>query len=202
MSLPKILHRERIYIPTDSITPLQQEAIEKRFSKVIYNEQTCSKCEYKHDRPSETCDNCPANMGEFKLHQTRRFNDIEYTGIPQGAMKFFHKHFDHEEFKIVDKRPRTKFMYDIEFTGTLREHQIPAVAVLINHYKENGGTGTLVAPPRSGKSPMAVAAFCQLGLKTLIIAKQADWLHQFYETMCGSESQKALTNIPDIEKFQ
>ena len=53
----------------------------------------------------------------------------------------------------------------------------------------------------SHNTVMLTALMCKFGLKTLIIANQYDYLQQFYETMCGSDTQEALTNIPEIEGF-
>lgn len=41
---------------------------------------------------------------------------------------------------------------------------------------------------------MGTAAICKLGVKTLILASQRDWLMGFYETFCGSKTQTAMTN--------
>ena len=41
---------------------------------------------------------------------------------------------------------------------------------------------------------MATAAICKIRRKTLILASQRDWLMGFYETFCGSKTQKALTD--------
>ena len=201
MSKPKILRRERFYVPMEHVSAEQLEAVETRFTKQLYSEANCKKCEYFHDRPSETCDACPSNLGEYKLHVSRTFKETEYLGIPQSASKFLDKHFDLEDFRVIDRRPTKKFKHDIEFTGKLRPEQEEAVKALLEVYELDGGCGTLSAPPRSGKTVMATALMCRMRQKVLILAKQQDWLSQFYETMCGSDSQKPLTNIPDIEKF-
>jgi hypothetical protein len=49
---------------------------------------------------------------------------------------------------------------------------------------------------------MAVAISCKLGLKTLILAAQQEWLDEFYRTYCGNEQEEPMTNAPDIEKFE
>lgn len=200
---PKILLRERFYIPITDISDTQQDSIADRFTKQMFQQAVCNKCEYLPDRPTDVCDQCPANLGEFKLFVEKKFKDTDYIGIPQGSKAFLRKHFDLDEFNIVDRRPRTKFKHKIEFTGKLKDYQIPAVKSMLKYYQDNdGGCGCLIAPPRSGKTVMATEIICQLGMKTLIIAKQVDWLLQFQETMIGSDTQKALTNIPDIQKFQ
>lgn len=42
---------------------------------------------------------------------------------------------------------------------------------------------------------MATAAVCKIGMKTIIMASQRDWLVGFQETFVGSQTQEALTNI-------
>jgi superfamily II DNA or RNA helicase len=168
----------------------------------MFSEQNCRKCEYLPDRPSEVCDSCPSNQGEFKLFVQKTFKDVEYVGIPQGSKAFIDKHFEMDQFRLIDKRPRTKFKRKIEFTGSLREHQTPAVKAMLKYYRDNdGGCGSLIAQPRTGKTVMATDIVCQLGMKTLIIAKQVDWLLQFQETFIGSETQKPLTDIPETQQF-
>lgn len=47
---------------------------------------------------------------------------------------------------------------------------------------------------------MMTAVAINKGKRTLVLAAQTDWLSGFYETICGSKTQKALTNVPKLEK--
>ena len=66
----------------------------------------------------------------------------------------------------------------------------------------DAGYGILNAPARSGKTVMSSIMVCRVRTKTIIIADQIDFLSGFYETFCGSDTQPALTNIPDIESVE
>jgi len=77
----------------------------------------------------------------------------------------------------------------MKFTGELRDHQREAVDVF-----KKKKSGVIKAPPRSGKTVLSTAAICEIGCKTIIMASQREWLDGFYETFCGSDTQKPLTN--------
>lgn len=64
----------------------------------------------------------------------------------------------------------------IRFTGTLFDYQEPAVAEWLRRR-----WGILQAPPRVGKTAMAIHIACKLGLRTLILANQRDLLVQFIQ---------------------
>ena len=54
----------------------------------------------------------------------------------------------------------------------------------------------------SHNTVMSAAIACKMGLKTLIVASQQEWLDEFYRTFCGNGKNAAMTNAPDIEKFE
>ncbi len=185
--------QDRVYIPVKyvDVPKLQEKYITKQ-----YKEEKCAKCPYLSDRHSDTCDECPGYLGEFQLFNEKIIKGEPYVGVSVGNLqktrKILKKHKDDLNYK--DKRVDKPFKYKIKFTGTPKDYQVPAVKAMVE-----AGYGVLEAPPRSGKTVMFTEIMCKLKQKTLILASQYDYLEQFYETMCGSDTQKPLTNIPDIE---
>lgn len=190
-----IVITDRVYIPVEHV---DEYALKEKFLKSIYNEDKCNPCPYRPDRHSEVCDTCPGFLGNFKLYNEKEVNGVEYYGLSVGNRKEIKEVVPNiKRLKIKDKRTSPKFKYDVEFTGTLMEYQVEPCNDLVAK-----GYGILYAPPRSGKTVMGTYAMCKLGVKTLILANQYDYLTQFYETICGSDTQKALTNVLDIEQFE
>ncbi len=185
--------KDRLYIP---IKALNLDKVREKYLVKQYQEDRCAKCPYLQDRHSDTCDECPAYLGEFQLFNEKQHHGKAYVGISIGQQAKIKKvlKVDKDELSWKDSRTKTKFRHKIKFTGTLYSHQEPAVAKMVNK-----GYGVLQAPPRSGKTVMFTDVMCRLGMKTLIIANQYDYLEQFYETLCGSSTQEPLTNIPEIE---
>ncbi len=185
--------KDRIYLP---IKAVDLDKLRDQYVVKQYQEDRCAKCPFLQDRHSDTCDDCPAYLGEFQLFNEKQHNGKGYVGLSIGQTKKFKKvlKVDKDEIRFKDSRTATKFKHKIKFTGTLYDYQKPAIKRMVEK-----GYGVLQAPPRSGKTVMFTDIMCELGVKTLIIANQYDYLEQFYETMCGSDTQKPLTNIPDIE---
>jgi superfamily II DNA or RNA helicase len=120
-----------------------------------------------------------------------------WIGVPKGNRVKLKKLVGDNKLQVSDKRPTPKMQYPLAFTGKLRSHQKKPIAKIIEV-----GYGVLKAPPRAGKTVMAVKIACALGLKTLIVAAQQEWLDEFYRTFCGNDTEAAMSNAPDIEKFE
>jgi len=194
MAKDTIYIRERCYIPENL---LDLSRVETLFTRTCFDEGRCNTCEWYNSRPCDMCEDCPAYLGTYTLYNQKTVQGVDYIGLPLGARTKIRKLVPNlKDVPKRDLRCVTKFRYDIEFTGDLRDHQREAVDAL-----KKSGYGVLKAPPRSGKTVMFIALAIELGYKTLILANQYDFLQQFYETLCGSATQESLTNIPDIEKF-
>lgn len=188
-----IFIKDRVYVPVDNIPNLDK--VDKLFVKEIFNDEKCSVCEYQPERPNDTCETCPGYMGSFKLYNERTMKSVDYIGFPRGNLPLIKKVVpDIAELKKKDLRTATPFKHKIKFVGTLRPHQVEALEALTSK-----GSGFLIAPPRSGKTVVGTALAVSLGMKTLILASQNDFLDQFYETIMGSPKLDAMTNIPDLE---
>ena len=198
MAAKRILLRDRCFVPVEHVNDSQVERLEKVFKRNMYTEMVCKKCEYYVDRPSGPCDDCPSNLGVLSLMPIKRLSSVEYFGLPIGGIKTVKKIIDFDEFKVIEKRSAPKMKYQIEFTGELRDYQEEAVTKII----ELGANGILESPPRSGKTVIVSAVIVRLGLKTMFLTSQIDWLNQFKDTLYGTPTQPGVTNIPDIEKFE
>lgn len=185
----KIYVKDGLYVPMKFVTESALDRVEKRFERHIYlKEQTCEKCEYFGERPSDVCEGCPNYKGLYRLHKTVEFKGKECLRLPYGDRASVKKIFG-DDLKIVDLTPEVPMKRPIKMTVSLKPDQIPAVAKMVKTR-----SGVLKSPPRSGKTVMAAAAICKLGLKTIILASQQDWLDNFLETFIGSDTQTAMTN--------
>ena len=190
--MSKIIFRERIYIPIEAIDVAK---VKGAFTHHMFDEATCSRCEFKPERPCGECEECPGFQGTFNLWKQVENAQGEFIGIPMGSQRRVRKLFPHlENYDVDDQRSSRPFTHDIEFTGRLYDYQKLAARAMTD-----AKYGLLESPPRSGKTVMVTAMICKFGMKTIILASQRDWLNGFYETICGSETQPALTNVPDIE---
>ncbi len=183
-------------IRLSNLTEAQVEDANDRFTYAFYDEKACSKCEQLEDRHSEMCDNCTSFKGFRRLSKvvekrTRDDDTVEMFSLPFGATKQVRSWLKDNDiaYKVVDSHPESKaFRRKIRFTGTAHKWQDEAIQIALEKKK-----GIVKAPPRSGKTVFATKLICTLGVKTLIIASQIDWLRQFRETFIGSETQHGFT---------
>lgn len=196
MGTYNVVIKDRIYIPAKII---DTDLLNEKFMPQVYNESKCKKCPYLPDRHSDPCDECPANLGMYKLYKEKKISGVKHYGIPVGNKKSWTDLLTVSKKKIVvkDKRADPKFRYKIKFIREVYDYQKPAVKSIVDY-----NNGILMAPPRSGKTVMGVKAIVEKKKRTLILASQYDWLEQFYSTIMGNkkEGEKPFTNIPKLEK--
>lgn len=186
----KVYKREAVFIPIKDISAKVVDRVKEKLSFRFYEEKACIKCENLPERPNDICATCAAYKGGYDLGSVVKVKDNKYLKIPVGSSPQILEYVNRTvTTKIVDKTPRAPIK-PIKFTGTLKPEQVPAVNAVIAHKR-----GVLKAPPRTGKTVMATAIACQLGVKTLILASQRDWLMGFQETFIGSKTQAPLTNL-------
>lgn len=194
----QLIVKSRLYVPKKLMS---SKAIESRYNIVIYDERSCVKCDNKVDRPNGMCyDGCPALIADYKLWKDE---SDKYYSVPQGDLLGLTRVLDRKgkDYEIVDKRKSIPFSMPIKWTGSLygegyvdddgnpRADQKKVVKAWWK-YK----AGILRAPPRSGKTPMAVYLACKLGQKTIIFAHQYEFLKQFLKTIYEH------TNIKEMER--
>jgi hypothetical protein len=177
---------------------LPAKTIKVRYDKHVYLEAKCEKCENLPDRHNEACDDCPAFVGHYRFFSKEEAKNGVWA-LPQGdllALKSkLEKTYDH--VKVVDKRIRVPFSNKIRFTGTLFKKgdvypngsPAPDQERVVTKWLSKG-TGAIQAAPRTGKTVMATYLYCELGMKTVIIANQKEFLKQFYETATGMQVPK------------
>lgn len=189
----KIYKREALFIQSKALPRDIKSELEDKYTFRFYQDKACQSCEYLPDRHSDVCDNCAAYMGGSKLYKTVKLSDKPYISLPIGDKKGVERFLNSNGLRnheFISKHPKeTKLKKKIKFTGELRDYQPEAVQAMVEKKR-----GVMVAPARTGKTVMGAAAICRIGRKTLILASQHDWLMGFYETFCGSATQKALTN--------
>jgi len=175
-----------------------REELTRIHTHFFFDEKACDSCDFKPERlESETkltpaCEECPGFKGGAILAQNEKIGKTTYFKVPIGAgvnlKATLNKH--DIEYKVKRLHPKEKMKRPIKFTGELRgKHQPEAVEAFIRKKR-----GVIRSPPRSGKTVLSTAAICKLGLKTIIMASQKEWLDGFLETFIGSETQDPLTN--------
>ncbi len=186
----EIILNSRIWVPAEY---LSKGKVERHFHPVIYiNRNRCNDCEYVDESPCEVCNGCDNFVGDYKLYKVKTIEDNQYVGFPFGSSKLVQNLWPEvKELKVINERkqPKLRFASDFEFNWDLYDYQEEAVDVL---YRKK--VGVLNSAPRSGKTVMAIALAVKLGLKTIILASQDDWLDQFLNVF------DEATNIRDIEK--
>lgn len=196
----KVFEREAFFIRREDIQPSARRELIDAYTFRFYEEKACEKCEYLPDRHMDgVCDNCAAYEGGARLAEEVKIKERKYIRFPVGDRKTLvrnlRRHNVLSDLQVptwVNKHPdheKTKFHKPIKFLGQWRgPYQEEAHNAFIKVKK-----GVIKAPPRSGKTVIGSAITCTLGLKTLIVTVQSEWLKGFYETFCGSESQEPLT---------
>jgi superfamily II DNA or RNA helicase len=193
------IYREAGYlIPERFLSDDDIKLARDMFSHMLYDEASCKKCDNRHERHNETCENCASFQGKRQLAKLVEVgkNRSVMLSLPKGnALKL--REFTRSlrtPIEIVSKTPAVEdhpLSRPIRMLPriTLYDWQQEALPIAIAKKR-----GVIKAPPRSGKTLWATALTIQLGCKTLILAAQTDWLEQFMETYIGSETAEACTN--------
>ena len=185
-----IILRDKIYIPTDNI---DAEAAMQAYTHHMFQDKDCMRCPNRSERPNYECEQCASYKGSVSTGNTVYKNGIEYFGAPMGDRLKIQKRLgiDFDEFDTVDLRKKPKFDYPVRMRKDfkLREHQQEAEDAYFE-YKH----GLIVAPPRSGKTPTMLHICIELGLRTILLAKQHDFLQQFVDHI------EEFTNLPKMQE--
>jgi superfamily II DNA or RNA helicase len=184
-------------------TPSREARARRYFSIKLYDEKKCDKCEYRPERHSAVCEECPVDAyeGEYKLWDKKERDGELKIGLPIGKPSLIKKVVGDQKLKIKERRAEPAMRHALKFTGKLWDPQRKPVRRMLKKKR-----GILQAPPRAGKTVMGTAIMCKLGLKTMILAKQYDWLKQFHETICGvknkdgSWKEEPQTNINEVQE--
>lgn len=192
----KLIVDSRLRIPKELMSA---KAVERRYNIIIFDEKSCKKCENLPDRPNAMCSECPAFIADYKLWKDAG----KYWSVPQGDLPALKIVLDRKEidYVVVDKRLDIPFEYDIQWTGSLfGKGHVDANGILRANQKRvakewlKTKSGILRAPPRSGKTALAVYLSLKLGQKTVIFAHQYELLKQFLQTIYD------MTNVKELER--
>lgn len=193
----KIIVRERVFVP---ISAVQMEDVEKHYKYKSYQEAQCAGCVYRPERHSYTCDECAAYLGETTMFNQQTIKGVEYVGLPLGHKALFEKRlgFDYRDFKIVDRRVAVEFDYPVKFSKDVKLFDYQEKLVKDFMRKKYG---LIEAPPRTGKTLTLLYICIKLGLKTLFLADQYEFITQFFDHVYGNEEEgiPKCTNIPELE---
>ena len=159
----KAVLKSRLWIP---IKAVNKTVLKDEFLIRSFNERQCERCEYLPERFCDICAECPAFLGEHILWKKQG----SYLGVPTGDRAAL-KRLLRTKVEIEDRRAKPKQSGKLKLVSKLYPHQIPTVEAACK-----AGYGVLLAPPRSGKTLMAIAVSLRLGVKTLILGAQQDWL--------------------------
>lgn len=192
----KIVKRESLYIRRDALPKDVRRELIDEYKLRFYNEKACANCEWMPDRHCDICDTCGGFKGGADLSVVKTVGANRYVTFPRGDLENLlaklrsHKVIGHnEEPRIVEKHPDTDFYKPFEFTGKLRDKEQRNAARAIFDKK----VGVLSFPVRGGKTVISTYCITQIGKKAIVIAGQKDWLDNFYETFCGSDTEQAFT---------
>lgn len=188
----KVILKDAVYVPVKALKQKHVDKFVDDYMYRFYDERGCRTCEHKPDRHTDTCDTCPAYLSGVQLGSVVKENEKKYVKLPHGDRKEVIRRLEKYgyDFDVVRKYPKDTEIKPFKFTGQLRDYQKEAVEAV---YKKR--FGMLIAPARSGKTVTGTALIAKIGLKTIILASQRDWLVGFYETFVGSATQDPLTNI-------
>lgn len=195
----KVHAKDGFYVKTSQISKSVQEAIEKHYTLLFYEEKACNKCEFEEDKKAsgkevlDVCMNCAAFRGGVQMASTVKIGGTRYIKTPVGDPKGLTKLLK-EPIKIKEHYPDTDFKRPIRFTGELKPFQREAVNTCKTKKK-----GVIKAPPRSGKTFLSTAAICEIGKKTMILGAQRTWLRGFKEHFLGSASQEKVTTAKESQ---
>ncbi len=196
MTQPKILIRDRIYIPINTLPDV--ELVKQRYTRAMFKDVACAQCEYRNERPCSVCESCANYEGTIKLFNQHHVKGVNYLGLPVGDKRNIERKagIDYDDYKIVDLRNKAPLQYKIKFTIPLREHQVG----LVKDFMANK-FGMLEAPPRTGKTLLMLKIGLQLGQRMVLLANQHEYLQQFLWHIEGNEAEgiPKCTNLPEIQ---
>jgi superfamily II DNA or RNA helicase len=191
----KVYKREAYYIKVKDIGNKLKDKLIDHNTHYFFEDKACADCEWlgqrmeSETRLSSACPDCAAFKGGVCLAEEVKLKGKNYVRTPAGDKQGLQKILKDKDLTIKLKHVVTDFKRPIKFISELRDYQDEAVKTIIKKR-----FGVIKAPPRSGKTVLSTAAICKLGKKTIIMASQREWLDGFYETFCGSETQKPMTN--------
>lgn len=188
--------RERVFVPEQDVDATR---LKKHYSKRLYVESACRPCENLPNRHNYLCDECPSYKGKLVLFSKRLIKGQEYIGLPIGDKRNIERKLgvSYDDYRIKDVRKQNEFDVKFKFLVDLRAHQIALADDFMEHQY-----GLIEAPPRTGKTLLALNLIWKLGQRALVLADQHEFLTQFADHIHGNvkEGIPKCTNLPELEK--
>lgn len=207
----KVIVTDRVRVPKALISARD---IKDRYVIELYRDSKCNKCSNLPDRSpdNELCQECPNFHGVHRFFNSKEAKQGIWS-LPQADAPSIRRHLRNsgKKYKWVDRRKEYAMSTKIRFTGTLYTKgdvddfgnpRADQQMVVEKWMKQKNGK--IVARARSGKTIIATNIYCQLGVKTVVIAGKKALLNQFYESACGvpSPSYSRGKFIPSPHKAQ
>lgn len=180
-ALPKIILRERLYIPKALLTP----EVKKAFSVLIENYYP------EVDENGEYIENRDLLVKGWRDHQNG------WISLSRGHLDKIWELFEGKA-EIVDRRSYRYMQSNLQWTDVLvddgsRKPLKPEQVVFINDLMD-AGYGIGEAPPRFGKTICMVNMSVRSGMRTLVIVHQIELAKQFVKAL------RRCTNIASEER--
>ena len=195
---PRIFIKDKIYIPTEYID--SQKVLRRNYESFLFHDSICKKCEYLDQRPTSMCSTCEGFDKCIKLWGQKKIKGREYYFVPNGDVFKAIDILNLPIENIKDKRKKIPFTYPLKWIGKLRKgEKLDGKFNTANQDKLvkdwlKKKYGIIQAAPRSGKTVLAVYLAVKLGYKTLIVAKQSEWLKNFVKDF------DRFTNVKQLRK--
>ena len=185
-----------VLIPLRQLEEHELEKIQEQNTWHRYlDKYACNSCEDAHDKPTN-CGSCP-NYEKHAFYERKVIGSDPSIVVRKGGLKQLKRYLG-SELKIKDKQSKApmssdkyRFNYKMLNPGQKAAHD-DLVAKL-----ENGISGILKSPARTGKTVMATAIIMTLNRKTLFLAHQEDLLigkGQLIATFTEKTSETAPVN--------
>jgi hypothetical protein len=203
----KAVIRDKVFL--FGATKAAMRAIKDEYEHHLFEEKSCASCEEKACRPSDVCQSCPAFLGVIKLWGERQIDGEQVYHVPNGHLNRVADIIDVDVEDMVDERKKPKMTHPLTFTGKLfgpgevdsDGNPRPDQQRIVRQWMRKK-YGVIKAPPRTGKTILAVNIACLLGTKTIVLVDQKEVALQFYAAFCGDEEKgrKAMTNVNRLRK--
>lgn len=173
-----------------------------QFSDVTVNPRNCGifvsgrPCPTQKERGRAFCYKCPMSKQEIRLIKRTKNGVAFERGNLEKVNSIIELIKGEVNTEVKDKRIYTKEEHFFSMNWSkLKEPRKSQQKDLAKKWFSTFGYGQIVAPPRFGKTVLAVLIASLFKTKTVIIANQKELVNQFYEAFV------TFTNIKEVEQL-
>lgn len=191
---PRLIVKDYVYALESDVN---LDKVKAKFTVDHFNDKGCRSCEYREDRPCDTCQACANFYGRYKFWTRTKIDGHKYVGVAKGKSDLIAKLLPTvEKSEALDLRTSRPMRTPPEFIMDLYPMQVKATDAM-----ERFKAGVLKSAPRTGKTVMAIKMACAKRQRTLILAHQDDLLEQFLYTIYGKAPDfPTATNAAKVDK--